>query len=609
MYRYIVMLWDPTQGPVAAAARSLTDRLSAGATRWLPVSESPGVAVFQAGQGIGPDSAYPLARAGGAVLGTIFSRGFDGAASTRAKAFDDAEAARIVASGGKRLLEKYWGRYVAVVRAPDTADVWVLREPSGSLPCWYTERDGISFVCSDIEDCRDLGTFNFTVNWDYITGRVAHAGLQVRDTALNEVSEIQPGERLGFRAGKVTREMVWNPIEIARAAPVQSPDEARELLRAATLDCIHAWASCYDSIVHNLSGGLDSSIVLSCLKSASSRPKVTCLNYFGLGPNEDERRYARLMAQHAGVELVECELESTGVQLQDLHQLRRSPRPWFYHYEMQHARYEAALAEQHGSFVMFSGSGGDSVFYQARGDLAVCDYVLDHGLGRGLLDAAVDAARVSRQSIWPLLWKALRYRVWPPEWDPIAMAKPFQRTIVAQAVVDVARKNRRLYHPWLTSENVAGVPPGILWHILSLSMPPAYYGSFEWSGHLERVLPLLGQPLVELCVRIPTYHLIRGGHDRALARRAFEADLPRQIVRRHAKGRVDQSLRNLLDANLPFARDLLLDGLLVRRGLLDRAALEVYLNRESSPADFQYTEILHEHLSTEAWLRKWNATP
>jgi asparagine synthase (glutamine-hydrolysing) len=189
------------------------------------------------------------------------------------------------------------------------------------------------------------------------------------------------------------------------------------------------------------------------------------------------------------------------------------------------------------------------------------------------------------------------------------MTRPFQRTIVTAAVVEAAKRNPRLSHPWLTPESVVGVPPGILWHILTLSMPPAYYGSFEWSGHLETVFPLLGQPLVELCLRIPTYHLIRGGHDRALARRAFAADLPRQIVRRYAKGRADQSFRDLLDANLPFVREILLDGLLVRRGLLDRAALELYLSRDSSPADFQYTEILHEYVCIEAWLRKWVVNP
>lgn len=52
-------------------------------------------------------------------------------------------------------------------------------------------------------------------------------------------------------------------------------------------------------------------------------------------------------------------------------------------------------------------------------------------------------------------------------------------------------------------------------------------------------------------------------------------------------------------------RELLLDGVLVRKGLLNRANLELYLTRDRSPADFQYNEILQEHVCTEAWLRTW----
>jgi asparagine synthase (glutamine-hydrolysing) len=288
--------------------------------------------------------------------------------------------------------------------------------------------------------------------------------------------------------------------------------------------------------------------------------------------------------------------------------LRHSARPWFYLYEIERGELESTLAAERGAQSFFSGSGGDSVFYQARGELAISDFVFAHGIGRGLLTTAIDAARASRLSIWPLLWQAIRNRIMRPEWDPIAAAKPLQRVIVTPSVVEVARRNRRLSHPWLTPETIRDVAPGILWHIMSLSMPPAYYSSFHRSGQLERVFPLLSQPLVELCLRIPTYVLIRGGHDRALARRAFRDDLPREIVRRYAKGRADQYVRNILDANLPFVREFLLDGLLVKRGLLDRASLELYLS-ERSPADAQYNEILKEHLATEAWLRKWVTTP
>src|SRR5262249_52689135 len=145
----------------------------------------------------------------------------------------------------------------------------------------------------------------FTVNWNYIAGFVAHAGLQIRETALHEVSEVQPGERLRFGSGSMQRSIEWNPVAIAGSAMFETADEAVVALRATTIGCVHAWAACHNGILHNLSGGLDSSIVLSCLVTAPSRPDLVCLNYFGTGPHEDERRYARAMAQHVGTELVE----------------------------------------------------------------------------------------------------------------------------------------------------------------------------------------------------------------------------------------------------------------------------------------------------------------
>ena len=608
MYRYLALLWNPEDERSRHIVRSLAERLELGPARWSCAVEAPGVAIFHAGRRAGASDARLLPHCAGAVFGRIFTRNIDEPESAGNVSFDEAEGSRIVASGGRRLLERYWGRYVAIVRNAVTDEVWVLRDPSGGFPCWYTSHDGLGIVCSDIEDCRGLELASFTVNWSYIAGLVAHAGLQVRDTALNEVSEVQAGERLRFSHGIMQRSMEWDPIAIAHNAPLESADEAVALLRGTTLGCVHAWASCYSGILHNLSGGLDSSIVLSCLKTAPSRPRVTCLNYFTTGPNEDERHYARLMAQRAGVELVERELDPRTVRLEEILKLRCSPRPWFYLYELEHGAFEGNLAAQHGANGLFSGAGGDGVFYQARADLAVTDYLYRHGFDRGLLPTAVDAARVSKKSVWSLLWQAARSRILEPEWDPIAMAKPLPRTIVSGEVVELAKRNKTLTHPWLTPATTRGVSPGILWHIMSLSMAPAYYSSFVTSDYPERTLPLLSQPLVELCLRIPTYVLIKSGRDRALARRAFADDLPAEIVRRYAKGRADHHSRNILDGNLDFVRELLLDGLLVQKGFLDRANLEMYLTRNRSPADFQYNEILQEHMCTEAWLRSWTTS-
>jgi asparagine synthase (glutamine-hydrolysing) len=612
MYRYFALIWNPGDERSGLAAAALEERLNASPTGWSRVLKATGLLVLHAGtsgaDGLnGTSDALALPNAG-VVLGRVFTRSIESPQAAARVIFDEGESSQIVATGCRRLLENYWGRYVAIVRNSATGEVWVLRDPSGGFPCWLTRHEGVAIVCSDIEDCDALGVVSFSVNWSYIAGFVAHAGLQIRETALNEVSEVQPGERLRFSAGSMQRSMEWNPVAIARRATIETAEEAAAALRATTIGCVHTWASCHKGILHNLSGGLDSSIVLSCLVTAPSRPELVCLNYFSTGPHEDERCYARAMAERAGAELVEHQLDPRAVRLQKLLSLRRSPRPWFYVYEIEHGAFEGELAARHGADGLFSGSGGDGVFFQARADLAVIDYFFAHGFGAGLMSTAIDAARVSRKSIWPLLWQAVRMRILRPQWDPIAAMKPIARTIVNSELLETAKRNTALTHPWLTPADTRGVPPGILWHITSVSMPPAYYSSFQRDSYPERTMPLLSQPLVELCLRIPTYVLIRSGRDRAVARRAFERDLPNEIVRRQAKGRTDQHVRNILDANLDFLRELLLDGLLVRHGFLNRAALELYLRRDRSPADFQYAEILQEHACTEAWLRRWVTT-
>jgi len=151
---------------------------------------------------------------------------------------------------------------------------------------------------------------------------------------------------------------------------------------------------------------------------------------------------------------------------------------------------------------------------------------------------------------------------------------------------------------------VERLPPGKLWHVISLSLAPAFYDSFGREEAPERTLPLLSQPLIELALRTPTWLSTAGGQDRSIARRAFSGDVPAEIVRRRAKGAIDHYSRRILDRNLEFVRETLLEGLLVREGILDRHGLERQLSRERSPADFEYNEILNQHLCTEAWLRR-----
>lgn len=605
MYRYFVLNWNPGDPQAVVAARSLSERLCGRQSVWLQAFEAVGLAGFHAGLGLGASETRVLDQGAGAVFGRIFNRDASDCASALRVDFDGKETFEIIHSGGRRLFERYWGRYVSVVQDAATGESWVLRDPSGHMPCFIATHQGVNLAFSDLEDCIALGVLQFTVNWDFIRAFIAYSNYQARETALGEVSEVQLGERVRFSGSTLRRSLEWDPLVIAQTDPIQDPEVAVAELRRVTRECVHAWAACYPKIVHSLSGGLDSSIVLSCLKSAPSQPDVTCLHYFGTGPDEDERKYARLVSGHLGAELIEHQLTVAEVRLDQILNLRRSPRPWFYMYEVEHSRFEGQLAAERQVKGMFSGSGGDGVFFQAHAELAVTDYLFDHGLGSDLLRVAVDAARVSHKSIWPLLVNAVRARLTPTQIHPLKMAGQPSRTIVSQEAINAGKRNPGLVHPWFANRSTRGVPPGVLWHSMTVGAAPAFYPSFEAGSYPERTMPLLSQPLVELCLRIPTYVLIRNGVDRATARRAFAPDLPVEIIKRRNKGRIDSHIRDVLDANLNFVRDMLLDGRLVREGLLNRRNLEVYLTRERSPADFEYSEILQEQLCVEAWLSRW----
>src|SRR6202012_3204926 len=93
---------------------------------------------------------------------------------------------------------------------------------------------------------------------------------------------------------------------------------------------------------------------------------------------------------------------------------------------------------------------------------------------------------------------------------------------------------------------------------------------------------LYSQPILELCLRVPVHLMTLGGWDRAIARRAFYDELPREVVNRKEKGAMDQHLREIVDRNITFIRGLLLDGGLVQEGVVDRKKLLTALSGKVS---------------------------
>jgi len=600
MYSFIALTWDV--GDARQAATTLPQQL--GALRGFEIVHSgPGICIAQKAGLRSACDAVVLPDRSGAILGTLFSWPTEttGAHRQLSVAADDAE--QIQRSRGRHLVTHFWGRYVAFVRLAGTERHVVLRDPSGMLPCFRAARHGMHIWFSRLEDLSALGLDYSSIDWRYIQTHVVSRSVNSHGTALLGIEEIQAGESWETDGDAVTRTAVWDPVAVSSDV-LEDADAAARRLRWTTQACVDAWAGAYGSVLQALSGGLDSSIVTVLLAQAPSRPAVTCVNYYTSDAEGDERRYARASAEKAGFDLVEKHRVPRRVDLRSMLKVAPTPNPWVYLYHVEHADYEFEQAHRCGAAAIFTGGGGDGVFYQSRASFAVADYVQRHGLTTELPGIALDAARLEGKSLMTVLRAAFadrqnnsRRQRSVEHLNLQALVNP--AIVASQAALLRARFDTSARHD---------APIGKWWQILTTSTPPSFYDQLGNPSALERVPPLVSQPIVELCLRIPTYVLVENGWDRAIARRAFEADLPRAVVNRRGKGGLETHIRAIFGANIRFIREFLLDGELVRRGILNRKHLEACLSGAQAVTAPQITE-MQDHLSTEAWIHCHKPAP
>jgi asparagine synthase (glutamine-hydrolysing) len=600
MFRYFGFRWNDAVAAQVAVARRLEDTIR-GAGGWHCAHASPGLRVFTIGSRAGVNEGYPLPRSSGVVLGHLFRRGDRGTPSRQVD-LSAGEGESILQTEGRALVDDYWGRYVAVIR-PRGPGAFVLRDPSGTLPCFQKEVEGVALLFSWLEDAIAFAPRSaaLQVNWDAVAAFIALRSLGGRETALDGLSQVLPGQLTPWGDADTAPIPLWSAAAIAGNPIEPEPGIAAAQLRQEVVDCVRAWASLYDALLLRLSGGVDSAILLGSLSARPAAMPVTCLNYHSPGADSDERGYARLAATRAGLALIERERDA-GVRLEDVVAVSRTPVPEVYVGRMGADLIDAEVASAHRARAMFTGGGGDQLFFQVRCTWPAADYLSRHGPDRRFVSLAVEAARLGNVSLWQSMWRAMadqRHRH-----DPIKELGGTLTLVHRDAIDD--RHIDRYIHPALAGDG--GLPIGKFQHLQMLLHPAGYYDPRVREAAPEPVNPLLSQPLVELCLRLPTWLLTHGGKGRGLARRAFAADLPREIATRQSKGGMRSYVTTVFRRNLSFARELLPDGLLVRQGLLDKKRVEAALAGRLSSLGGNVLEI-HHCIAVEAWLRQFIDMP
>jgi asparagine synthase (glutamine-hydrolysing) len=601
MFDFLALAWNPADKQAeATAARAASGSISSrrvwtnifvtdGFSLWVkpPLGESPQPILLPQNRGV--------------VLGVLFERVLPPESPRRLLQISADAAAKIVGTQGRYLVEKVWGSYVAFIIDRDTRCTSVLRDCSGKIPCFTSALDGVSLFYSDISFVLDVAEMRLTVDWRYIATFMSFNDLQIRDSALKEVSEVLAGERVVCSPFETRRSFVWNPTAVCFQDRIEDPTEAAVRLRETTFHCVRAWSQVYSRVLHNLSGGFDSAVVLAALATARGNDGLTCLNRYHGRAGEDERTYARLAAERVKVRLIERTWDDgMGAFGNNLASLPIQVKPTVASlFDFLDLRLINRLATEEGVDSLWTGQGGDHIFLKHHTVLAVSEFIRRNGISSGLMSVMRDACKLTRSSYWHILVKTVPRET--ADWIPDFFAKRGSPFLPRGFAGDTDLISYGM-HPW---HDLSATLPRVkreqvlLYGDLLNRHPPLYGVEVAPQHH-----PLLSQPLLELCLQIPAYVLLGGGKPRALARIAFRRDLPRQIVNRESKGGTTSYVTGLFRRNLSYVRELLLDGRLRQEGMLDIKVLEPYLLASRPIHAEEFFPIL-ACLAAEIWARKW----
>jgi asparagine synthase (glutamine-hydrolysing) len=582
MNGYVVCVWPPDN----LAATGRVRRFQAAVTR------TPGEAWTEPQSGIallaGSRKDLPvrvLADNRGVVLGDMFGRSNMG---DLAHDLDLPGAAPT--AWAEALLATTWGAHVAVLREGASARPWIYREPSGALDCHVWRDEGVTFAAADLPSRLRLGLpLTIGLDWNRVAEMLADPRLMAGPSALRGVVSVQPGSLLHPDGQSL---VLWTPAKAARAARPSTGDALRDIPRLVDR-CVESLAA-GRTVLAEVSGGLDSAIVGSALRRAAGTQVVAWINYHPPDIEADERRSAQAIADHLGVPLTIAAKPDTQLDPEALVRAAAGARPSLNRVDPHYETDMAGRVRARGANAIFTGQGGDTVFFQMPTPLVAADAWAARGPGSWMSSPLLgDVARWTRRSAWDVMTTCC-----------LGLAGFAPSPILRNRLVPTgALASRRAARPAWTGE-LDGIPPAKRRQIEGLAHTQLFFGACARAEAGRLIHPLLSTPLVEYMLSVSADDLTAGGRDRALVRRAFSDRLPHALAVRRSKGIMTAYYGRMLAASLTELRPWLLEGPLAQRGLIDRRILADMLTTEALLWRGGYAELM-ALVALQGWVETW----
>lgn len=257
---------------------------------------------------------------------------------------------------GPRVTDRLRGMFAFAIWNSRERSLLLARDRAGKKPVyWFEDADGIYFA-SEIKALLTLPNCPREIDPEAIDLYLTYQSIPGSKTIFRGVRRLPPASRLMWNGGEARIERYWE-ADWGRKTTL-SYDDAKVRLRELIVEATKARLISDVPLGAFLSGGVDSSAVVSAMAEVSSGPVKT----FSIGfPNRDfdETRYARIVAKKFGTDHEEFIVEPDAMEIlpklvwhYDQPYADSSALPTYYVSQMTRRRVTVAL----------NGDGGDEYF-------------------------------------------------------------------------------------------------------------------------------------------------------------------------------------------------------------------------------------------------------
>ncbi len=507
---------------------------------------------------------------------------------------------------GERCLDFMNGMFAIALWDAAAGRLLLARDRLGIKPLYVqVDTEGIAFA-SEVKALLALPgarAQRAQVDLDMLDAYMSVGYVPTARTMFAEIEKLEPGCWIRVDREGLARGRYWD-LQIAPDEELSEDDcvrQATELLR----DAVRLQLRSDVPLGVFLSGGVDSSAVVALMAEMGIRDIRTFTVAYDFGPQYDETRYARLVAERFGTRHREVYVEPK--------EFREFIPSLVWHMDEPVTEaaavslYFVAKMAREDVVVVLSGEGSDEVF----GGYPIYKYMqeleryrrLPAALRNGLLNPALNLLggkwrKYTRLSGQPL--------------DDRYLGVSFYETPVKQA----------LYRPEVAARFNGCAMPGLLrpYYEATRGQDPLmrmmYLDVKSWlpddllvkadkmtmASSVELRVPFLDHRLVELGGRIPPRHRIKGWTTKHVLKKAMEPYLPREILYRGKMGFPTPLARMFAGELRPYVREVLDSDRSLSRGYFrPEVVRSLVAEHESGAAD--HHRVLWQLLVLEEWHR------